>query len=68
MKEKYKKLHKVTYGDGYFEAGTMTGSKHKENTHYLDINDTLFELTEDEFVAIAHVITGTLWSEKSAKD
>ena len=68
MEEKYKELQKVTYGDGYFSSGSMTGSKHPENTVYLDINRSVFEFTEDEMLAVAKVAVGTIWQIKSGAD
>ena len=62
-----KKTSKITYKDGYFEAGELnvSESEHKENSVYLDINGDIFELTEDEALAIANVIINLLWQVKS---
>ena len=62
MKQKFKELERISYIDGYFGAGTMTGSAHPENDFYLDINGDISELTRDEITAIASVITGALWN------
>jgi len=58
---KYTQIAIVNYKNGYFEAGTVTGSKHKENTVYLDVNGIIHELTDDEALAIINIMSGALW-------
>ena len=62
----YASIEKISYlgkqSPGTFEAGFVKSSKHKANTIYLQIPpDSLFELTDDEAMAIIGVLSYTLW-------
>ena len=62
----YALVEKVSYkgkrSPGFFEAGFVKNSRHKINTVYLCISpDHLFEFTDDEALAIASILVGTVW-------
>jgi len=65
MKTQYAKLDSVKYNDGIFDAGLVKNSKHKENNIYLGIKEDIFELTEDEALAICKVLIGAMWQNKA---
>ena len=62
----YALIEKISYkgkrSPGFFEAGFVKNSSHKINTVYLCISPNhIFELTDDEALAIANVLIGTVW-------
>ena len=68
MKSLYAVIERLSYSGklspGIFEGGFVKQSAHKENTIYLQIPpDFIFELTDDEAMAIIHVLSATLWQK-----